>query len=62
IPNNKIVAIKIKYGEVDLGMRVKSFGGKWDRQAKVWRLPYEAVKALGLEERIIPEKNLQDVR
>ncbi|MHA1252933.1 MAG: hypothetical protein ACTSRP_23295 [Candidatus Helarchaeota archaeon] len=43
-------------------MRVKSFGGKWDRQAKVWRFPYEAVKALGLEERIIPEKNLPDGR
>ncbi len=40
IPKNKIVAVKVNYGEVDLGIKVKTFGGKWDKNEKVWKLPY----------------------
>ena len=63
IPKNKIVKLRINYGEVDLGIKVKSFGAKWNRQSKVWELKYEAVKALGLTERIVAEdSNFPNIR
>ena len=50
---NKIVEIKINYGEIQLGRLVKNAGGKWNPMKKVWKLPYREVKALGLEKRIV---------
>ena len=42
--NDKSVKIQIKYGEVDLGNKVKSLGGKWNRKEKLWEISYENVK------------------
>jgi len=53
IPMNKMMALKVKYGEVEIGKMIRSAGGKWNRKDKVWKLPYKLVKALGLEDRII---------
>jgi hypothetical protein len=53
IPTNKIVSIRIAYGEVHLGRLVKAAGGKWNPQKRVWELPYREVQALGLEERMV---------
>jgi len=53
-PKNKIVNLRIDYGEVDLAMKVKSYGAKWDRSKKVWKISYGAVQALRLEGRIVP--------
>jgi len=53
IPKNKIVQIKINYGEIDLAKQVKSLGGRWNREKKVWNLPYGSVQALGLVKRIV---------
>ncbi len=53
IPKNKIVKIRIKYGEADLGRKVKSIGGKWNKKEKVWELRYEFVQGLGLTERMV---------
>jgi len=52
-PANKIVSIRIAYGEVHLGRLVKAAGGKWNRQKRVWELPCREVQALGLEERMV---------
>jgi hypothetical protein len=49
----KIVAIRIEYGEIDSGRQVEAAGGKWNRKKRVWELPYQQVQALELEERII---------
>ena len=57
IPKNKIVKIKINYGEVDLGRKVKSFGAKWDKKEKLWKMRYDVVQALGLEDRLVREKD-----
>ena len=51
-----MVSIRIDYGEVELGRRVKSAGAKWNRDQKLWELAYGDVVALGLEERIVPER------
>lgn len=53
IPNNKKVKLKINYGEIDLGIKVKSFGGVWNKKEGVWECKYETVKALGLTNRIV---------
>jgi hypothetical protein len=53
IPKNKIVQVKINYGEIDLARKVKSLGGKWNKTTKVWELAYGYVQALGLAKRIV---------
>ena len=52
-PMNKMMSIAVKYGEVDIGKMIRSAGGRWDRNNKVWELPYSEVLALGLENRIV---------
>ena len=52
-----IVKIKIYFGEVDLGKQIRSLGGKWNRTKQYWEVPYRHVVALGLEDRLIEEKN-----
>ncbi len=58
IPYNKIVHLRIEYGEKHLGTMVGSAGGKWNKQKKYWELPYREVKSLGLEDRIIPDSDV----
>jgi len=53
IPKNKIVKLQINYGEVDLARKVKSMGGSWNREKKVWELAYGYVQTLGLTKRIV---------
>lgn len=55
IPGHKRVAIRVEYGEVDLGKQVKAAGGRWNREKKVWEIAYQQVIALGLTERMIGE-------
>ena len=52
IPLNKIVSIRIEYGEMNLSRAVKTAGGKWNREKKVWQLPYKEVIDLGLKDRM----------
>lgn len=53
IPDNKKVGIRVRYGEKNLGITVRYAGGIWDKNKKLWILPYRQVKALGLEKRIV---------
>jgi hypothetical protein len=52
IPPNKIMSIRVKYGEVDVGKQVRAAGGRWNRTKRLWELPYREVCRLGLTERI----------
>ena len=54
-PVNKVVRLKVKYGEKHLGVLVRNAGGKWNREGKYWELPYGVAVRLGLEERILDE-------
>ena len=54
IPMNKIVQLRINRDEIELRKRVKQAGGKWDAQNRVWHLPYQKARHLGLAERIVP--------
>jgi len=51
--SNEIVGIRIAYGEANLAGIVKKAGGIWNREKKVWEIPYFKVKALKLEKRMI---------
>ena len=53
IPSDKIVPLRIAYGEIELREKVKEAGGYWDSKNKCWKLSYRLVYALGLEKRIM---------
>jgi hypothetical protein len=46
------VAVTVAFGETELRQRVKQAGGKWDRERKVWLLPYGIARKLWLHGRI----------
>lgn len=47
--------IRIHYEEVYLRKIVKSVGGRWNKEKKIWELSYGEILQLGLEGRIIKE-------
>ena len=48
-----LVGVRVVWGEADVARRVKRAGGTWDARRKVWRLRAGAVRALGLERRMV---------
>ena len=58
IPVNKIVKVKIAYGEIELGKLMRRMGGRWNREEKVWEIPYLHAVNLGLQDRIVEDKNV----
>ena len=48
-----IINVRIEYGEVELGRKVKSAGGRWNSAKRVWEIRYDKAIALGLEKRIL---------
>lgn len=49
----KTAWLRVSYGETELRQRVKEAGGEWHLEHKLWQLPLKAVKALGLERRVV---------
>jgi hypothetical protein len=52
----KNMNIRIGYNEVDLRSRIKTCGGRWDPQKKLWNLSYKKIKELDLLERIVDDE------
>jgi len=52
---DKVVALRIEYGELELREKAKEAGAWWDRDKKSWQLKLSEVYKLGLEKRIIDE-------
>jgi hypothetical protein len=52
LKNGDLVLVAVEYVEKELREQVKAAGGKWDPSAKMWRVPYGAIKGTGLEKRI----------
>lgn len=52
-PPNKIMNLKIEFGEQELAQQVKSLGVCWDRQKKVWKLLFRYVQGVGLNNLLI---------
>jgi len=53
IPANKIMHIRVSYGEIETAMIIKRNGGRWNKEGRYWELSYKEVKELGLKGRII---------
>jgi hypothetical protein len=56
IPLNKIMKLSVAYEEFSIRRLIRSVGGRWNSQEKVWELPYRQVLSLGLQERIVKKK------
>ena len=56
IPADKLVGIKIGYGEAELRERVKKSGGYWNPEKKTWMLSFHKVLRMGLERRMVDDK------
>ena len=51
--STRIVGVRILFGEKDLGVRARNSGAKWDKEAKLWRMPLAVACAIGLSERVV---------
>lgn len=49
----KLVWLRVGYGETALRQQVKLAGGIWNVERALWQLPLRNAKALGLEKRIV---------
>ena len=49
----KPILLRIQYGEIDLGRRVKAAGGRWHKNIKLWELPLQTALDMDLEDRIV---------
>lgn len=47
-----VVPVAVEYAEKVLRERLKALGGKWDPAAKLWRVPYGAIRGTELVGRI----------
>jgi len=47
------VMIRVDFHEGQLRARVRNAGGRWNPKEKAWEMPFEAVKRMGLEARIV---------
>ena len=50
---DRVVAVRVQFDEVDVQRTLRQNGARWDRPARVWRLPYRTATKLGLEGRIV---------
>jgi hypothetical protein len=50
-----LVGLRVGVDESDVRARVKAAGGQWSPQKRVWLLPLRRVRALRLQDRIVPE-------
>lgn len=50
--DDEIVLIRIEFSEAHWRDRVKSAGGKWNPNLKLWEIKYGQVRKLGLTDRI----------
>lgn len=57
IPHNKIMSLRVKYGEIEVGKAIKAAGGRWNAERKVWELKYQQVVALKVTDRIVTEED-----
>jgi len=56
---DKLVKLRIGFGETELHETIKQAGGFWNPEQKAWALSYHKTLRLGLEKRIIdPEFDL----
>ncbi|MFN8458867.1 MAG: hypothetical protein U0401_30160 [Anaerolineae bacterium] len=53
LPPDTLVEVRVAWGEAELARQVKAAGGRWNRTRTVWELPYGALLALQLLDRVV---------
>ena len=48
-----IVGVRVAIGEVELQRSLRKAGARWNREDRVWNLPYTDAVKLGIEDRIV---------
>jgi hypothetical protein len=54
-PDGTLVSLKIGMNEIALQNQVRAVGGRWDKQRKVWLVPYGCIAGTKLEKLIAVE-------
>jgi hypothetical protein len=49
----KIVQVKVDWGEKEIAMKIKNQGGLWNKERRVWEIPFGKIKELGLQDRMV---------
>ena len=55
VASDRLVELRIGYGETGLREQVKAVGGRWDPEKKLWELSYAEAAKLRLLGRIVEE-------
>lgn len=53
VSRQTVVALRVAANEQTIQRQVREAGGTWDARQKVWRLTYEQIVRLELEDRIV---------
>ena len=56
------VLVRVSFHETQLRARVRGAGGHWDARWKAWELPFEVVRRMGLEGRVVFRTEQRDAR
>lgn len=51
--STRVVGVRIRFEEEELRLRVRNAGARWDKEAKLWRMPLSVACALGLTKRVV---------
>ena len=54
-----IVPVQIAYSETALKKMIKSMGGRWDPEVRLWYIPFGKIKGTELEEHIILDASMK---
>jgi hypothetical protein len=47
------VGVRVAYHESELRQKVKTAGGTWSKEEKLWRVPADRIAAFGLRSRVV---------
>ena len=56
---NKRLALKVGYDEVEVRKAIRTAGGIWDKDQRVWKLAYKEIMALGLMDRVVSDEKVR---
>ena len=51
--DHDLVGVRIAWDETDLRVAVKKTGGIWRPRQKLWQMPWNAVRTLGISHRVV---------
>lgn len=57
---DRLVPVRISYGQRELGKMAKAMGGKWDSDVRLWYIPRSKIKGTELEKHIILDASMKN--